>query len=188
MKIVMVLAATAVCTASVAMADKAPPKAKIEGVPAQATDEGDGALIEWGGMAGWDLFVDPTLGNGCMAIAEFEDGTWFTIGFDMTTGGGYMTSVDPVWSVVAAGATVPVTVALDGSDYTGEATGFRLGDQTGAQADIADVAFFGELAKTKVLTLSPKGTEGVSLDLADASAAMSGLIDCQDEQNAKSAD
>ena len=34
-------------------------------------------------VAGWDVLVDPTLDNGCLINAEFEDGSDVRIGFDM---------------------------------------------------------------------------------------------------------
>ena len=48
-------------------------------LPAMAQD-----LIPYGEAAGWEIAVDPTVGNGCVMHSEFEDGSVVRIGFDMT--------------------------------------------------------------------------------------------------------
>jgi len=34
------------------------------------------SLVQWGTAGGWDVMIDPSLGNGCLIQAEYMDGSF----------------------------------------------------------------------------------------------------------------
>lgn len=149
-------------------------------VPAMAQD-----LIPYGEAAGWQISVDPTVGNGCVMHSEFDDGSLVRIGFDMTQDKGYITSVNPAWGDIVEGQTYPISIALDGNSFDGEATGIVLDDLPGADILFVNADFFTGLIEAQSLVLSHDGNEVMSLDIAGSGEAIGALITCQDEQVAK---
>lgn len=183
MKIAFVLALAASSFATVAFADKAPPKSKItRPMPSSEQGSSNGELLAWGNVPGWDILIDPALNNGCLVAAEFVDGSQVFIGFDMSDDSAYVTSVNPAWTEVEEDSVYPISMALDDSEYEGEGTGLFVGDVPGVQTDLDGADFFGDIMTAKTLTLSHDGGAQVSLDLTGASDAMQALIKCQDEQ------
>ncbi len=187
-KVVFALAAgCAVAVSSAAWADKAPPKPKVSNRPVAAAPgaaAGDHVLKEYGSVPGWDIYVDPDAGNGCLAVAEFTDNSVVYIGIDNTTGDGYVTSLNPAWSDIEDGAVYPVTLSLDDNVYEGEATGLTVDDMPGADVVLGDADFFGDIMTAQSLALAHDGAEVMKVDLTGAPEAMKAMIACQDAQDA----
>jgi hypothetical protein len=152
----------------------------VGAVPAMAQD-----LIPYGEAAGWDISVDPTVGNGCVMHSEFDDGSAVRIGFDMTQDQGYITSMNAAWGDIVEGQAYPISIALDGNSFEGEATGIVIDDLPGADVLFVNPDFFTGLIEAKSLVLSHDGTEVMSLDISGSGEAIGALITCQDEQIAK---
>lgn len=147
-------------------------------VPAMAQD-----LIPFGEAAGWQISVDPTVGNGCVMHSEFEDGSVVRIGFDITQDKGYITSANPAWGDIVEGQTYPISIALDGNSFEGEATGMIIDDIPGADVLFVNMDFFTGLIDAQSLVLSHDGTEVMNLDITGSGEAIGALIACQDEQS-----
>jgi hypothetical protein len=143
-------------------------------------------LVSYGEAAGWEIAVDPSTGNGCVMLSEFDDGSLVRIGFDMTQDQGYITSANPAWGDIVEGQSYPISIALDGNIFDGEATGLILDGVPGADVMFVNPDFFVGLVEAEQLVLAHDGTEVMSLDIAGSAEAIVGLIACQDEQVAKS--
>lgn len=146
-------------------------------MPAMAQD-----LIPYGEAAGWQISVDPTVGNGCVMHSEFEDGSVVRIGFDITQDKGYITSANPAWGDIVEGQTYPISIALDGNSFDGEATGMIIDDLPGADVLFVNPDFFTALIDAQSLVLSHDGTEVMNLDITGSGEAIGALITCQEEQ------
>ena len=57
-------------------------------------------LVPYSEAGGWEVAVDPTLGNGCLLTSDFEDGSTVRIGFDRTAGNGYVAASEGKLKIV----------------------------------------------------------------------------------------
>lgn len=156
--------------------------ATLVAVPSFAQEE----LQDYAETENWSIMIDPGLNNGCLMISEFEDNSVVRIGIDMTTGFGYILSANPAWQGIEEGQTYPVTIALDGNTFNGEATGYPIDDLPGANVDFDNPDFLAGLVGAQSLTLTHEGTEVMALDITGSADAVAKLIECQDKQNAAS--
>lgn len=138
-------------------------------------------LEPWGSVAGWDVMIDPSLGDGCLIQAEYQDGSVVRIGFDRNQGGGYVTAFNDNWGEIEEGASYPITFELDGQSYDGEATGIYLNGVPGADIAFTNPDFLFDLAKRYTMTLYHDGEEVMAIDLEGSFAGLEAAIDCQNE-------
>lgn len=139
-------------------------------------------LQYWDQVEGWDVMIDPTLGNGCLIQAAYQDGSLVRIGFDQTRDAGYITAFNANWGDIEAGAVYPIGFDLDGVSYEGEATGIYLNGAPGADIYFTNEEFLFDLAKKYTLTLyNPSGTV-MAIDLAGSYAGLMAAVECQDAQ------
>lgn len=150
-------------------------------VTATATAALAQTLEPWGQAGGWDILVDPSLGNGCLIQAEFQDGSVVRIGFDRTRGNGYITAFNSNWGEIEAGAEYDISYDLDGQEYTGTATGIYLNGVPGADLYFDNVDLLVDIAAKYTMTLYHEDAEVMAIDLAGSSAALHEAIACQDE-------
>ena len=138
-------------------------------------------LEPWGEVAGWDVMIDPTLGDGCLIQAEYQDGSVVRIGFDRNEGGGYVTAFNDNWGEIEEGEIYPITFDLDNQSYDGEAKGIYLNDVPGADIAFTNPDFLFDLAKRYTMTLYYDGAEVMAIDLGGSYAGLEAAIECQEE-------
>jgi len=139
-------------------------------------------LKPWGQVQGWDVLVDPSLGNGCLIQAEYQDGSVVRIGFDRNAGGGYVTAFNGNWGDIEEGKTYPVRFDLDGQSYNGEAKGIYLNGVPGADIAFDNPDFLFDIAKKYTMRLYSEAGEVMSIDLGGTYAGLEAALKCQDEQ------
>ena len=139
-------------------------------------------LIPWGESDYWKVMIDPTLGNGCLIQGEFADGSVVRIGLDRTTGSGYVTFFNEAWDDVVDGEVYPVSFALDGEQFEGQAKGMHLNGVPGADIGFDNVDFFMSIAQRQTMTMYEDGEEALSIDLTGTGAGLEAVLKCQDEQ------
>lgn len=145
--------------------------------PALAQD-----LVSVGQVGVWEILVDPTVGNGCLINAAFEDGSDVRIGFDAAGGGGYLLAMNDAWQGIEEGTTYPIQMDVDGQVYNGEATGVYINDMPGADIPFDSVDFLMDIAMKHTLTLSNENGPVMAIDLTDSAAALEQAIACQENQ------
>lgn len=76
----------------------------------------------------WTIAVDPSLGNGCFAVAEFEKGEAFRLGFDMTNDPAiYVLFGNAKWRSIEYGKKYPIEMRFgDEPVWDGNAEGFSF--------------------------------------------------------------
>lgn len=139
-------------------------------------------LVPYSEAGGWNVAVDPTLGNGCLLTSEFEDGSTVRIGFDATKGNGYIAAFNEGWGEIEDGSVYPVSFLLDDEQYEGEAHGIHLNDVPGAWITFDSSDFLTDLAARNVMVLQHNGTEVMSIDLSGSDEAILETIACQEAQ------
>jgi hypothetical protein len=138
--------------------------------------------IPYGEAGGWEVLIDPSLGNGCFLISEFEDGSVVRIGFDRTAGNGYVIAFNEGWGDIVEGQEYPVSFMLDDQQYDGIAMGMSLSGLPGAMITFDNVDFLADLAMRQTMSLSNEGGEVMVIDLTGSAAAIEQTIACQEEQ------
>lgn len=130
----------------------------------------------------WDVLVDPTIGDGCLINAEFEDGSDVRIGFDAEKGNGYLMAMNDAWGDIEDGKTYPISFDVDGQVYDGEATGVHLDGMPGVDVAFDSADFLMDIARKHTLSLSSETGEVMSIDLTDSYAALEAAVACQENQ------
>jgi len=97
-------------------------------------------LEQWGTAGGWDVMIDPSMGDGCLIQAEYTDGSVVRIGFDRNVGEGYVTAFNMEWGDIIEGEQYGILFDLDGAEYDAVATGIYLNDVPGADIYFDNVA------------------------------------------------
>jgi hypothetical protein len=138
-------------------------------------------LEQWGTAGGWDVMIDPSLGDGCLVQAAYQDGSVVRIGFNRNRGTGYVTAFNDAWGDIEEGATYPIAFELDGNQYDGEAVGIYLNDVPGADINFDNEDFLWDLAQKYSMTLYSEMGEVMSIDLAGSSIGLEAVIECQEE-------
>lgn len=138
-------------------------------------------LEQWGTAGGWDVLIDPSLGDGCLIQAEYQDGSVVRIGFDRDEGAGYVTAFNMNWGDIEEGASYDIVFDLDGQEYEGVATGIYLADVPGADIYFDSEDFLFDIAKKYTMTLYNANGEVMAIDLEGTYDGLSAAIECQDE-------
>jgi len=139
-------------------------------------------LVAWGEAGGWDVMVDPTLGNGCLIQAEYQDGSLVRIGVDRNQGMGYVAAFNDGWRGIEEGARYDVQFDLDGERYDGEAVGIYLGDLPGADIMFDNPEFLFDIAAKQTMTLYNDNGEVMSIDLTGTMVGIEAILECQEDQ------
>jgi hypothetical protein len=139
-------------------------------------------LESWGTAGGWDVMWDPSLGDGCLIQSEFTDGSVVRIGFDNNAGMGYLTAFNMAWGDIEEGATYPVTFALDGEPYEGEATGMYLNGVPGADIYFDSEDFLFDIAARQTMDLANSSGSVMTIDLTGTMAALEEALICQEAE------
>ncbi|WP_245514059.1 hypothetical protein [Antarcticimicrobium luteum] len=138
-------------------------------------------LEQWGTAGGWDVMIDPSLGDGCLIQAAYNDGSLVRIGFDRNEGSGYITAFNEAWGDIEEGATYDISFDLDGQQYDGVAKGIYLNDVPGADIYFDNPDFLFDIAEKYTLTLYHDGGEVMAIDLGGTYVGLEAVIACQDE-------
>ncbi|MEX0283242.1 MAG: hypothetical protein AB3N23_01380 [Paracoccaceae bacterium] len=146
-----------------------------------AASAGAQQLEHWGEAGGWDVMVDPTLGDGCLIMAAFDNGSVVRIGFDRNEGMGYVAAFNYDWGEIEEGAIYDIEFALDGEGYTGTATGIYLDDVPGADIYFDNPDFLFAIAEKYTMTLYHDGGEVMAIDLEGTYVGLEAAIQCQEE-------
>ncbi|MCU0901453.1 MAG: hypothetical protein MUC82_13300 [Cypionkella sp.] len=139
-------------------------------------------LVQYDTVGVWDILVDPTIGNGCLINAVFEDGSDVRIGFAPDTGFGYILAMNSAWDGIEEGVSYPISMDVDGTVYEGEGKGIFINDLPGVDIEFDSADFLMDVATKQTLTLSNESGPVMSIDLTDSLMALDSAIACQEQQ------
>lgn len=141
-------------------------------------------LIDKGFVHGWNVMVDPQMGNGCLIQTVYEDLSVVRLGFDATNNRGYFVVFHKGWGQIEPGKQYPITFDLDGERFEATATGFKQGRVPGAGVFFSDRAFVHAIARHKGMTVyNPQGERVIAIDLSGSAKALEYARKCQQEQS-----
>ncbi len=144
----------------------------------------EAAVTKYGSAAGWDIYVDDSMGPGCVIMRDNPDGeTQAQIGIDATAAPrGYLALYTKKPTKITAGETLSVEFDVDGQKYTGVAKGQQMQGYGGAFVPFDNLDFIYDLAKKKALTITSKGYKTVVVNLTGTDDAFKALRECQAAQ------
>ena len=133
-------------------------------------------------VEGWDILIDPTIGNGCLINAQFEDGSDVRIGFDRAANTGYLWASNEAWGDIEEGMAYPLSFSLDGEVYKGEGKGLYIDEMPGVDIPFDSMDFLLALAEKNSMELSNDSGPVMTINLAGSDAALARAIECQEQQ------
>lgn len=137
-------------------------------------------LIDKGFVSGWNLMVDPAMGNGCLIQTVYEDFSVVRIGYDATNNRGYFVVFNKAWGEIKQDEQYNITFDLDGKRFDAVATGFILNKVPGAGVFFDDRNFVHAIAQKKVLTVyGREGNKVMAIDLKGSAKALDYARECQ---------
>ena len=141
-------------------------------------------LVDKGFVAGWNILMDPQMGNGCLIQTVYEDLSVVRIGYDAQNNRGYFVVFNKAWKAIEKGGTYDITFDLDGEKFDAQATGFVLNKVPGAGVFFKDPDFVRAIAQRKVMTVyGQTGQEVMAIDLKGSAKAIEYARICQDEKD-----
>jgi hypothetical protein len=144
----------------------------------------EAAVTKYGSAAGWDVYVDDSMGPGCVIMRDNPgDETQAQIGIDATAAlRGYLALYTKKPTKITAGETLSVEFDVDGQKFTGVAKGQQMQGYDGAFVPFDNLDFIYDLAKKKALTITSKGHKTVVVNLTGTDDAFKALRECQAAQ------
>ena len=81
----------------------------VSSAPASAAAD----VIRWGSVSGWDIMVDPSLGNGCFIYTQYDAGTALRLGFSPDDDEAYLMVGNKKWSSIEDGKEYQIQLKMD---------------------------------------------------------------------------
>ncbi|WP_120633968.1 hypothetical protein [Ruegeria sp. EL01] len=123
-------------------------------------------LIDKGFVEGWNIMMDPNLGNGCLIQTVYQDLSVVRLGYDALDNRGYFTVYNKAWGEIEPGQSYPIRFDLDGKSYDATAIGFKQDRVPGATVFFTDRDFVNAIAQNKTMTVyNPAGEVVMAIDL-----------------------
>ena len=142
----------------------------------------------WGEAGGWDILVDRSTGNGCLAEKTFEDGTLVQIGTVPASEGGFFAAYNAEWTSIESGAIGVVNFDFGDARFAGEVVGKIYNDLPGGYAYFDNPNFVSEFAKRRTVKVSGESDRVIEVSLTGTTKAIEAVFACQDEQPEPSSD
>ncbi|WP_037315047.1 hypothetical protein [Ruegeria halocynthiae] len=140
-------------------------------------------LIDKGFVEGWNIMMDPALGNGCLIQTVYQDLSVVRIGYDALDNRGYFAVYNKAWGQIEQGKSYPIRFELDGKSFDATAIGFNQRDVPGATVFFTDRSFVTAIAQNKTMTVyNPAGEVVMAIDLKGTAKALDYARDCQNKK------
>ncbi|WP_424831606.1 hypothetical protein [Ruegeria sp.] len=137
-------------------------------------------LVDKGFVEGWNIMMDPALGNGCLIQTVYQDLSVVRIGYDALDNRGYFAVYNKAWGDIKQGESYPIRFDLDGKSYDATAIGFNERDVPGATVFFTDRNFVTAIAQNKTMTVfNPAGETVMAIDLTGTAKALEYARECQ---------
>ncbi|WP_171238675.1 hypothetical protein [Ruegeria sp. HKCCA5763] len=140
-------------------------------------------LVDKGFVEGWNIMMDPALGNGCLIQTVYQDLSVVRLGYDALGNRGYFAVYNKAWGDIKQGESYPIRFDLDGKSYDATAIGFNERDVPGATVFFTDRGFVNAIAQNKTMTVyNPAGEVVMAIDLKGTAKALDYARDCQNKK------
>src|SRR5437762_814048 len=149
----------------------------LASAPASAGD-----AVRWGKVAGWDILVDTTLGNGCFIFTIYDGGTALRLGFDPDEGDAYLMVGNQKWASIEHGKDYEIEIRMDrDAPWHATATGVDFDGLPLLMASTDQPDFLVDFMKKNNLTVRYQNQTVANLSLKGTFAAVAEMLKCQDQ-------
>lgn len=148
-------------------------------LPAAAQD-----TVRWGSTGNWEIWIDPTMNNGCFAYVNYQDGSFFRSGFDMTDESSYVFFSNPDWKSLVPGESYDIRMYFDplNSWWDAGALAQEFADGTlYLRFNTTDATLLEDIMKADAARVEFNAREIANYDLRGSRQALLGVVECQDE-------
>lgn len=142
--------------------------------------------VLWKEVAGWQVYMDPSMGNACYVTTLYEEGTVLRLGFNFTSPQAmiYLGLGNPKWASLEAGKDYPVEIQFDRNPvWSATATASQIGGVNFINVSTTDTNFAEEFRRKHGLKATFEGKQIAALRLGGSSAAISEMLSCQEAVN-----
>lgn len=139
-------------------------------------------LETWGKVGAWEILVDPTVGNGCLAQRAYEDGTLVQIGAVPAKNGGFFAAYNADWSDIQDGVSGTVKIDFGDALFAGDVVGRINQELPGGYAFFDNPNFVTEFGKRQSVNISGESGRLIEIDLTGSMNALDSVLACQKEQ------
>jgi hypothetical protein len=138
--------------------------------------------LRWGKSGGWDILIDPTLGNGCFIYTVYTGGIGLRLGFSPDDGEAYLMVGSKSWASIEHGKTYSIELRMDrDAPWRASATGVDFDGLPLLMATTDDPDFLIDFAKKNSLQVTYRGSVVATLSLRGTYAAISEMLNCQEQ-------
>jgi hypothetical protein len=145
--------------------------------PAFSWNDGMPAYAQVGG---WQVRVDPAVGNGCFASQYYEDGTGIKLGIDPERHNLYLILGNLAWTSLEEGKTYRLRFVFDQAKaYDSDLEAGALGDWVVLGRSGLGTDFMTDFAESTGVRIDYRGAPIAHLSLRNAHAALTEMTKCQ---------
>lgn len=139
----------------------------------------------WKNVAGWQVRIDPTVGNGCFLMTEYEGGTILRVGLAPSTSQIYLLIADPAWKSLEVDKEYQLHLQFGArSPWDAPARAVDMGGGVPFLMVTADESnLFEEFMLQTHLVVKFDGEVVANLSLRGTATAGSELLTCQERLN-----
>jgi hypothetical protein len=147
--------------------------------PAFSRNDGMPAYAQVGG---WQVRVDPAVGNGCFASQYSADGTGIRLGIDPERHNLYLILGNPAWTSLEEGKTYRLRFVFDQAKaYDSDLEAGPLGDWVVLGRSGLGTDFVTDFVESAGVRIDYRGAPIAHLSLRNARAALTEMTKCQKE-------
>ncbi len=142
----------------------------------------------WGSFGDWDISIDPTIDNGCYALASWNGGTVLRIGRNPQLNNFYFLIGNPAWSTLQPEQSYDLAIQFGNRpiwDVSANGLQFNPGEEVYLHAQSDKMEFIREFQKALSMKISFDGAEIDNLKLTGSSRAWTEVEKCQKEMDTR---
>ncbi|MCA1366672.1 hypothetical protein I6F15_04530 [Bradyrhizobium sp. BRP14] len=138
--------------------------------------------VPWSTVDGWNIFMDPTMGNACYVTTAYELGTILRLGFyfSQESKGIFLALGDSRWKSLEPGKDYPIQIQFDGNPVWNATA--RAVDFSGTNylfVSTTDTNFATEFSRKLAMRVTFNGREVAALRLKGSARAINEMLRCQ---------
>ncbi len=155
----------------------------LSAVPAAAQD-----TTLWKKVGDWEISIDPTIRNGCYAVATWNGGTVLRIGLNPEEDNFYFLIGNDAWASLQANQPYDIEIQFDNRapwEVSAQGLQFNPGETVYLHAESTKFEFIEEFMRLTRMKISYQGEEIDQLRLTGSSRAFKEVMACQEEMKTR---
>ena len=142
--------------------------------------------IPWKEIGGWDVLMDPSMGNACFITTVYDEGTILRLGFDFSQEQRsiYLALGNKNWKSLEAGKEYPLQIQFDRNPmWDATATAIDFNGTNFLAVSTTETDFASEFSRKLGMRATFNGREVAALRLNGSSRAVTEMLNCQEKVN-----